>query len=210
MIPGAATGRDRPGWWQTLGAVFFAAVVAFIVGALTALLIPDSDRYFTDRAAGTVAFLVVLWLLARYLIPGRRPRSMPVPWGTIAGSVGGGLLIAAIAIGCTWAYLASITIDDGLEGLVFLPLLGAAGIVVALVARTATARFRPVVGSVAACVGTAIALTVHGWSRSGGGPSLWPTYTVTVLVLFPLTLCGVAIGTVVGDSLRPRCRRATR
>jgi UDP-N-acetylenolpyruvoylglucosamine reductase len=135
---------------------------------------------------------------------------MPVPWKSIVGSVAAGMVIAAIAIGCTWAYLASITIDDGLEGLIFLPLLGAAGVVVALAARTVTVRFRPVVASVATCVGVAVALTAREWSRSGGDPPIAETYATVVLVLFPLALCGIAIGTLVGDALRPRVRRAAR
>ncbi len=132
---------------------------------------------------------------------------MSARWGAIAWSVVAGLLIATIAVGSTWAYLSSIEIDDGLEGLIFLPVLVAASTLVALAARSWSGQFRPVVGTVAACVGVAAAATAQTWSRPAG-PSVLPLYALTVVVLLPLTLCGVAVGTAVGDYFRKQHQRA--
>ena len=122
-------------------------------------------------------------------------------WLTSAGSVTVGLLITMIAIGSLWAYLSSIAIDEGLEGLIFLPILAVASAIVALGARSWTGRFRPILASVAACVGIAVAATVHAWSRAEG-PPVFPVYAGTVLLFLPLTVVGVAIGTAIGDSVR--------
>ncbi len=121
-------------------------------------------------------------------------------WRESLGSIAAGLLIAAITVGSTWAYLSSIEIDDGLEGMIFLPILLVASTVVGLGARAWSGRFRPILGSVAACVGIAVALTALAWSR--GGPSAASLFTLAAVVLLPLTLSGVATGTVVGDGFR--------
>jgi hypothetical protein len=191
LIPGVAS--------ESLGAVLLAGFVAGVVGWLTRRFAPGfTETPLNTFAAGAVGFVAALWGIAVLLIPGRRPSSISGRWGATAWSVGAGLLIAGIAVGSTWAYLSSIEIDDCLEGLVFLPILGAASILVALAARSWLGQFRPVVRAVAACVGIAVAATAHAWSRSAG-PSVRPLYTLTVLVFLFLTLVGVAG--------RHRCRR---
>ena len=202
MISGSSSGVRGLGWRESAGAVFLAGVVAGVVGWLTRRVAPGfAQTPLSTIAVGAVGFVAALWGITVFLIPGRRPSSMSSRWGATACSIGAGLLMAGIAVGSTWAYLSSIDIDDGLEGLIFLPILGTASILVALAARSWSGQFRPVVGAVAACVGVAVAATVHAWSRSAG-PSVLPLYTITVLVFLPLTLVGVAAGTAVGDLLR--------
>lgn len=199
---GPSSGVRQPGWRESLGSVFLAGSAACIASWLTHRFAPGlAETPLSSFAAGTVAFVAVLWGITLFLIPGRRPPAMSRRWAATAWSVAGGLLIAGIAIGSTSAYLSSIEIDDGLEGLIFLPILSAASILVALAARSWSDQFRPVLGAVAACVGVAVAATVHAWSRSAG-PSVLPLYTLTVLLFFPLALVGVAVGTAVGDHLR--------
>ena len=207
---GPSSGVRQLGWRESLGSVFLAGSAACLAGWLTHRFAPGfAETPFSTFAVGAVAFAAVLWGVTVFLIPGRRPSSMPGRWGAIAWSVGVGLLIGGIVVGSTWAYLSSIEIDDGLEGLIFLPILGVASILVALVARSWSGQFRPVVGAVAACVGVAVAATVHAWSRSAG-PSVLPLYTLTVLLFLPLTLVGVAVGTAVGDLLRNARRKRGR
>ena len=197
-----SSGVRQLGWRKSLGSVFLAGSAAFIASWLTHRFAPGfAETPLSSFAVGTVAFVVVLWGITVFLIPGRRPPSMSGRWGAIAWSVAAGLLIATIAVGSIWAYLSSIEIGDGLEGLIFLPILAATSTLVALAARTGSDQFRPVLGAVAACVGVAVAATVHRWSRSAG-PSVLPLYTLTVLLFFPLTLVGVAVGTAIGDHLR--------
>ena len=197
---------DARGWRESLGGVFLAGIAASAAAWLTSRLAPGfSKTPLSGAAVGIVVFAAVLWGIAVFLIPGRRPRSMPGRWSTIAVSGADGLLIAAIAVGTLWAYLSSIVIDDGLEGLVFLPILGAASAIVALAGRSWTGRFRPILAAVAACVGVAIAATVHTWSRSEG-PSVLPLYTLTVIVFFPIALAGVALGSSIGDVIRTTYR----
>ena len=147
-----------------------------------------------------LVFLAVLWGIAVFLVPGRRRPTMPRGAVPIVGSIAAGLLIAAITVGSTWVYLASIEIDDGLEGVIFLPILAGASALVALGARAWSGRFRPILGSVAACVGVAVALITLAWTR--GGPSAASLFALTVVVLLPLTLFGVAAGTIVADAIR--------
>ena len=168
----------RLGWRESLGAVTVAGAAATAASWLTSRL-GYAKTPLGGSAVGVVVFVAVLWGIAVFLIPGRRPSSTPVQWRAIVGSVTLGLLITMIAIGSLWAYLSSIAIDEGLEGLIFLPILA----------------------SVAACVGIAVAATVHAWSRAEG-PPVFPVYAGTVLLFLPLTLVGVAIGTAIGDSVR--------
>lgn len=198
---GPPSGVRPPGWRATAGSVFLAGSAAVTASWATHEFVPRlAETPLSGVAVGTVAFVIALWGITVFLIPGRRPTSMSARWGDTAWSIAGGLLIAGIAVGSTWAYLASIEIDDGLEGLIFLPILGAASFLVALAARSWSGRFRPVVAAVAACLGVDLVMTVEIWSRSAG-PSVVPLYTLTVLLLFPLTLVGVAIGTAIGDYL---------
>ena len=196
------SGVGQLGWQESFGSVFFAGSAAFIAGWLAHRFAPGlAETPLSTFAVGTVAFVVVLWGITVFLIPGRRPSSMSGRLADTAWSVAAGLLIAGIAIGSTSAYLSSIKIDDGLEGLMFIPTLGAASILVAFAARWWSGQFRPVVGAVAACAGVAVAATVHTWSRSAG-PSVLPMYTLTMLLFLPVTLAGVAVGSAVGDILR--------
>ena len=190
---------------ESLGGVFLAGGAASVAAWLTSRL-GYAKTPLGGSAVGVVVFVAVLWGVVVFLIPGRRPSSMPVQWRAIAGSVTGGLLITMIAIGSLWAYLSSIVIDDGLEGLVFLPILGAASAIVALAARSWTGQFRPIVAAVAACVGIAVAATVHAWGRAEG-PPVFPVYAGTVLLFFPTALVGVAIGTAGGDVIRTIYRK---
>ena len=193
----------RPGWRESVGAVLVAGLSAFAVGRIADHFVPGFvDEPLGSLAVELVVFVAILWTVALLLVPGRRPRSLPREWAPIGGSVAAGLLIAAITIAGTWAYLSSIEIDDGLEGLMFFPLLVTASLLVAVVARRWSARFRPIIGSVAGCVGVAVVLIALSWSR--GGPSAASTVGLTVLVLFPLTLASVATGTVLGDLIRGR------
>ncbi len=199
MITGRSA-RGGPGWRESLGAVFFAGIAAAAASWVTSWL-GYAKTPLGGGAVGIIVFVAALWGIAVFLVPGRRPGDMPHSWRAIAESVAAGLLIAAIAVGSLWLYLSSIEIDDGLEGLMFLPILIFANAIVALAVRSWTARFRPILASVAACVGIAIAATVHAWSRAEG-PSVFPVYAGTVLLFLPLTLAGVAIGTAIGDSVR--------
>ena len=199
---GTSPGVRQLGWRESLGSVFLAGSAAYVAGWLTHRLAPGSAEVpLSAFAFGTVAFVVTLWGITVFLIPGRRPSSMSGPWAATAWSVAAGLLIAGIAIESTWAYLSSIVIDDGLEGLIFIPVLGLAGFLVALAARSWSGQFRPLVGAVTACVGVALAATVDAWSRSAG-LSVLPVYALTVLMFLPVTLVGAAVGTALGDLLR--------
>ena len=209
MISGPSSGVRRHGWRESLGVVFLAGSAAFAVGWLTRHFAPEiAETPLSIFAVRTVVFVAVLWAITVFLIPGRRPSSMSARWHAIAWTVVAGLLIATIAVGSTWGYLSSTEIDDGLEGLIFLPILVAVSTLVALAARSWSSQFRPIVGAVAACVGVAVAATVHTWSRPAG-PSVLPLYAFTVVVLLPLTLSGVAVGTAVGDYFR-NSRRGAR
>ena len=202
VISGPSSSVHRHGWQESLGAVFLAGSAACAAGGLARHFVPKiAATPFSSFAVGVVVFVAALWGITVFLIPGRRPSSISVRWGAIAWSVAAGLFVASIAVGSTWAYLSSIEIDDGLEGVIFLPILVAASTLVALAARSWSGQFRPILGAVAACVGVAVAATAHAWSRPAG-PSVLPLYTLTVVVLLPLTLSGVAVGTAVGDYFR--------
>ena len=122
MRSAPSSGVRQLGWRESLGSVFLAGSAAGVASWLADRFAPGfAVTPLSTFAVGTVAFVVSLWGITLFLIPGRRPSSMPGRWAATARSVAAGLLIAGIAVGSTWAYLSSIEIDDGLEGLIFFP-----------------------------------------------------------------------------------------
>ena len=98
-----------------------------------------------------------------------------------------GVGAAVLATALTWGYLSSITIDDGLEGLVFLPLLAVAcGIVSVPVGWRHTSIAGPATIAGVAVATATVVLAAHGASR--GGPPLASTVVVGAVVLGPLAL----------------------
>jgi hypothetical protein len=113
-----------------------------------------------------------------------------------------GVASVAVAGAATWVYLRSITIDDGLEGLIYLPILS-----VAMIAITARAGWRghewawarsAALGAAGATSLFLLALAVHRsdatLARAAIGASL-------VVAVFPFT------GAVIGWGLATWLRR---
>ena len=114
-----------------------------------------------------------------------------------------GIVSAAVAGGATWIYLRSITIDDGLEGLVYLPFLS-----LLMIAITAHAGWRgrswawarsAALGAAGATSVFLLALAAHRsdatLARAAIGASL-------IVAVFPFT--GAVIGWGVATWLRRR------
>ena len=104
-----------------------------------------------------------------------------------------GVAGATGSAGATWLYLASITIDDGLEGLIYLPILGA---VLAVIGGWAGSRGMPwswprtaALGSAGATLVFLLALAAY---RSDGTLARAALAASAVVAVFPFT--GAIIG----------------
>jgi hypothetical protein len=123
--------------------------------------------------------------------------------------VGAGLAVALLACSSTYLHLSSIKIDDGLEGLVFLPILLGAGFLVGpVLGRRRTNPLQPFLCAAVASV--AVGITLAAWrSTRQGGASTFSIVVMTVVVFFPLALTGAVLGWAAGIALR-RLRFPTR
>ncbi len=110
---------------------------------------------------------------------------------------------AAVSGGATWMYLASITVDDGLEGLVYLPILG---VVMLLICGRAGWRQLPWAWARAAALGSVVATAMLLLSLSVyRGDALLARAAVgasVVVAAFPFT------GAVIGWGLSTWVKRA--
>ena len=106
-----------------------------------------------------------------------------------SSAVAVGLLAAAVASVTFWLYRSSIPFGerDGLEGVVFLPILFCTSILATLVAgwrRTSVSW--PLVCATVACLAIAVALIAWGTTR--GGPPVLESAVLIVLLVYPVGL----------------------
>ena len=123
-------------------------------------------------------------------------RSAPVGVAVLAGIVECALSIAITAI-----YLSMIEIDDGLEALMFIPVMAAVSVPAALVAGWKGARSQwPIVAGMAAAATAFVAVLLLG-ANAGNSPDASLALSFSAIV-FVLAGGGSCVGYVVGSIAR--------
>lgn len=116
----------------------------------------------------------------------------------IAGSV-----VAVVALGGTALYLDSIEIDDGLEALVFRPVLVVVGVVAGIVGAWWSERIAwPVICGAAAASVIALVFLSSSIRNGSSGPSPVPYVVMSAVLFFPLVTVGAVGGQRAGRLVR--------
>lgn len=120
---------------------------------------------------------------------------MPGDERRAAFSVASGIIAGLGTATGTWLSLSSIAIDDGLEGLIVLPILAAICAVPGSWLGYRQSRLRgPITCAVAATATVTASLLIWQEVRGRGGPPVLQNLGLGIVVLLPFAMLGVIIG----------------